>query len=797
MSRINDRYRYEISPLCDEKAIVKGEKFRFSILTPTLIRMEYSENGIFEDRATKAVINRKFTVPEFEVIEEDGLLKIITSRLMITYHKNRPFSPSNLTARYFGEWGDNTNTWRFEEDETPYGNEPQTYFGTLPSLDIMGGPVPLEKGFMSWHFTDWDDSRSPIIADDGWVDERPEGTVDTYLFAYREKHIECLHDFLQLSGKIPMLPRYALGNWWSRYYKYTDEEYLSLMDKFAEKGIPLSVAVLDMDWHITKIDKKYGTGWTGYTWNKELFPDPKEFLSKLHQKGLEVTVNLHDREGVAPHEENYVPMASKLGVESGKKVEFDFCSPEFVEAYFEYTHHGNEEKGITFWWVDGFPKNTGAIEQADIPWMLNHYHCVDKMRNGERAMLLSRNCGVGGHRYGVGFSGDTYATWEMLDFLPYFTSTAANVGFGWWSHDVGGFMNGIRDDEMMVRWEQFSVFSPINRLHSSDNPFMSKEPWKFCENAERVITRFMRLRHELIPYIYTMNYHCYKDNITLIRPLYYYCSRHDIKNEYFFGDDIIVSPITSKLDPVTLMGHSKVYLTKGLWFDYFTSRAYIGDRDYNVYRDINTIPVFVKAGGIIPQAVLNGTNDISTPKHLKIDIFPGKDNTFELYEDDGITLNYKKGDYATTSLELKWSGTPKFVISKPQGNLSLVPKKRDYTLCFRKITDCEHITVKENGRPIEFEKSYDGTVLILYLENISGEVIVEFKDEVSILKNDYKTEIDALLMKMQMSNIEKWDISRLMHKTYSPAAVLAKISADECDENLKNAVIELLTADIE
>ena len=113
------------------------------------------------------------------------------------------------------------------------------------------------------------------------------------------------------------------------------------------------------------------------------------------------------------------------------------------------------------------------------PGWLNHYHCVDKISRGERVMLLSRNCGVGGHRYGVGFSGDTYATWGMLDFLPYFTSTAANVGFGWWSHDVGGFINGIRDDEMMVRWEQFSVFSPINRLHSCDNPFMSKGAMEF------------------------------------------------------------------------------------------------------------------------------------------------------------------------------------------------------------------------------------------------------------------------------------------------------------------------------
>lgn len=794
MGRISEIYKYNTTPICNKEAVVQGEKYRFSILTPSLIRMEYSDNGVFEDRATSAVTNREFPVPHFEIRETEETIKIYTDHVELTYHKKHPFCSSSLTARFYGDWGDRTNSWRFENTTVPYGGVVQNYWGTLGQLDEFKGPVPLEKGFMSPHFTEWDDSKSMIIADDGWVDERPDGVVDTYLFAYREKHLECLHDFLALSGKIPMLPRYALGNWWSRYHKYTADEYKEVINKFSEKGIPLSVACLDMDWHITDIDKKYGTGWSGYTWNDELIGDHKELLNWLHSNKLEVMLNLHDREGIAPHEKNYIPMAKELGIdwESGQKINFDFGNPKFVEAYFKYTHHNNEEEGVTFWWVDGFPENSSNLMKADIPWMLNHYHYVDNTRNGKRGMLLSRNCGIGGQRYGIGFSGDTQATWEMLDFLPYFTSTASNVGFGWWSHDVGGFMHGIRSDEMMVRWAQFAAFSPIFRLHSTNNPFMSKEPWNYNEVAERVISDFMRLRHKMIPYIYTMNYGCYADNITLIRPLYYYCPNHSKKNEYYFGDEMIVAPITTPMDSVTVMGHTNVYLPEGMWFDFFSSRAYKGARNYTVYRSIYEIPVFVKAGGIIP---LSQTLDIDIPQSLEIDIFPGDSNVFELYEDDGITLDYQKGDCAVTAMELKWSENPEFIIKKPQGNLSLIPQKRNYKLCFRKTEDCKNISVKLDGKDIPFKKSYkDGTVIVEVAE-ICGELTVKFEDKVNILKNDYISEVFVLLMKMQSSHQDKEHINKLIRKKDGVATVLSELSSNKYDNNFRNALTELIFAD--
>ena len=155
----------------------------------------------------------------------------------------------------------------------------------------------------------------------------------------------------------------------------------------------------------------------------------------------------------------------------------------------------------------------------------------------------------GSHRYPVGFSGDTIVTWESLDFQPYFTLTASNIGYGWWSHDIGGHMMGYKDDEMTARWVQLGVFSPIMRLHSSSSEFNGKEPWRYKKETEEVMGNMLRERHRMIPYLYTMNYRNYKDNMPVISPMYYEWPEkeeaYQMKNQYYFGSSLMVAPITS------------------------------------------------------------------------------------------------------------------------------------------------------------------------------------------------------------------------------------------------------------
>lgn len=788
MSRISEVYRYKATGGCNEKAVVKGDCWRFTVLTPSLIRMEYDEMGRFEDRPTQTVINRYFDLPAFTVTEKNGAITIKTECVALTYTGGR-FSANSLSAVFAGKMGASKRPWRFGEDA-------ENLKGTARTLDNINGVCPLENGIMSRRgIVTLDDSRSLILAEDGWVESRGDA-VDIYLFAYNTHHLDALQDYYRLTGNPPMIPRYALGNWWSRYYRYTQEEYEALMLRFKEKGLPFSVAVIDMDWHYTEIPSEYGSGWTGFSWNRELFPDHKAFLDFLHREGMEVTLNLHPAEGIAPHEDVYTAMARRMGIdpETGERVTFDAGDPKLIESYFQEILNPMEKEGVSFWWMDWQQGSVSSVPGLDPLWILNHYHYLDMKNSGRRPMIFSRYAGPGSHRYPVGFSGDTHATWESLDFQPYFTANATNIGYNWWSHDIGGHMYGDRSDERVTRWVQFGVFSPIMRLHSSLNIFQSKEPWLYGKEAEAVMVEFLQLRHRLIPYLYTMNYRGYKEGIPLMLPVYYLSPGEDLayeynRNEYFFGSELMAVPITAAADPVTGRGKAKVWLPEGLWFDFFTSHSYQGGR-HVMYRDLCSIPVLVKAGGVIPMAPADMGNSTENPGTLHIAIFPGADNSFDLYEDDGRTNEYEKGAYAITRLDLKWGKTTVFTIARPKGDESVIPENRKYILEFRKIEDCEAITVTEDGTEKAFAKQYRDGSLLVEVEDVNGNLTVCFGEGVSISKNDYKAEIFDLLLKARWDNSPKMRIYRLLQEK-GLDRFAAEITAMDIDPELRNALLEI------
>ena len=189
-------------------------------------------------------------------------------------------------------------------------------------------------------------------------------------------------------------------------------------------------------------------------------------------------------------------------------------------------HHPLEAQGVDFWWMDWQHGPHSRVTGIDPLWMLNHFHFLDAARDGERPLLLSRYAGPGSHRYPVGFSGDVFLSWESLAFQPEFTATASNIGYGWWSHDIGGHMFGSRDDELTARWVQLGVYSPILRLHSTDNPFLAKEPWAFPAETRAALGDALRLRVRLVPYLHAMNHRAATDGVPLVLPLYYAWPEH-------------------------------------------------------------------------------------------------------------------------------------------------------------------------------------------------------------------------------------------------------------------------------
>lgn len=331
-------------------------------------------------------------------------------------------------------------------------------------MDGINGALELEDGVCSrGGITVLDDSRSLLLTEDGWFKNREAEETDCYVFAYGHDYKGCIADFYRLTGIPPLLPAYALGNWWSRYHRYTQREYCDLIERFQKEKIPFSVAVVDMDWHTLNTpkeayidDPRFIKGWTGYSWNKELFPNYKEFLRFLKEHGLKIALNLHPSNGIGCHEDMYEKMALACGVDpkTKKLIKFDVLNPEFMEKYFDILLHPYEKDGVDFWWMDWqqgddywwvhddeHPRN--ELETMSPLWLINHLHILDIMRNGKRPMFFSRYSGPGSHRYPVGFSGDTIVTWESLDFQPYFTATASNIGYGWWSHDIGGHMTRL------------------------------------------------------------------------------------------------------------------------------------------------------------------------------------------------------------------------------------------------------------------------------------------------------------------------------------------------------------------
>lgn len=793
---MEELYRIKTEGHAEDAAIIQGEKYRFTVLTEEMIRLEYCEDGKFEDRATQCVIDRKFKVPEYQVIENEESLEIITDKLHLVYNKQK-FTDYGLSVQVRGNISVYHSIWHFGEEATDLR-------GTARTLDEADGAIELEHGIISrFGYGILDDSRSLVITEDGWVEPRKEDCIDIYFLGYGHEYEHCLKDYYHLTGKTPLLPRYALGNWWSRFYRYNDQEYKALMTRFEKEEIPFSVSVIDMDWHLVDIDPKYGSGWTGYTWNKELFPDPKEFMTWLHDHGLKVTLNVHPAGGVQAHEEKYKEMAEAMGRDWEKEepVNFDVTDQKFLKAYFEYLHHPNEEEGVDFWWLDWQQGGLSKIPGLDPLWMLNHYHYLDSGRRGKRRLTFSRYAGMGSHRYPVGFSGDTIISWESLAFQPYFTANASNVGYGWWSHDIGGHMKGYRDEELSTRWIQFGVFSPIMRLHSSNSAFTGKEPWNYNAVSENIMKRYLKLRHEMIPYLYTMNYHASHDGQPLIRPMYYLepeqPEAYEVPNEYYFGTELVVCPITEPTDKAAGTACVKAWIPEGKWYDIFSGLKYDGGRMLELYRSLEDIPVLAKEGAIIPLTDLTEyTNSVENPKELAVKIVPGKKNAFILMEDTGDTCEDKEENWAQTKLE--WINENEFIIHPANGNLDVIPKCRTWKMEFYGIADVDNLEVTVGGKAIETERIYDEKRHICQVNipetEVTEQITISFSKGYLLRENNKPAEIFALLYQAKIEYEVKEKIYAYMKEGKTSSEMLGIIQAMHLPDSVYGMLSEVLLA---
>ena len=724
-----------IDPIADPAAVVRAGHARFTVLTQELIRMEWAADDRFEDHSSFIFLNRKLPVPQFTKKLSGNTVTIDTGKLKLVYRRTANaagFTAANLAITFQLEG--KAVTWR---PGTPSTGNLQ---GTTRTLDGALGAEhlkePIGEGLISrdgWVLVDdagplFDSSDFNFSHGDAtsqpWVLPRPSGSrQDLYFFGYGHDYKRALGDYVRVAGRIPLPPRYAFGAWWSRYWAYSDQELRDLVTGFHQNSVPLDVFVIDMDWHKTfgrhfEIDDASGhrKGWSGYSWDAALFPDPKDFLTELHDEGLKVTLNLHPASGVQPWEDAYPQFARNMGIDPATQryVPFDLTDRKFAKNYLELLHHPLEAQGVDFWWLDWQQENNTKAAGVNPTWWLNYVHFTDQEHEGKRPLLFHRWGGLGNHRYQIGFSGDTISTWDSLAFQPWFTATAANVGYAFWSHDIGGHMPGVIEPELYTRWIQFGIFSPILRTHTTKNVDSERRIWAYPEPYSDIMRASFQLRYAMQPYLYTEARRTFDTGVAFLRPLYYDFPEapeaYAAKNEYLFGENMLVAPVVHPVDAVTGLATEHLWLPAGEWIEWSSGKHFQGPLQVDRSYAIDQLPVFLKAGSIVPmQATMLYTGERAVhPLILSISpLADGQSSHYTVYEDSGHAEDYQKNiGTAWTDVTATQSGEELTVTVAPvrggylyRGNPRM-PTMRSYEI--RLPADWPPASVIANGVSLQF-----------------------------------------------------------------------------------------------
>ena len=694
------------NPVAPQSATVTAGNARFTVLTPEMIRVEYSPAGKFEDNATFAIINRELPVPQFKTTDDGTTLTITTDNLNLPYVKGtdprtNPASADNLSITM--ELNGNPVTWY------PGLDDPQNLRGTYRTLDRNNADEyrdRLEQGVISrsgWAVIDdspaatrADGSRSLAFVKDpdgiDWVAPRAdEDALDIYFMGYGHDYKKAIYDFTRIAGKIPLPPDYVLGYWYSKYDNYTADDFRNIIKSMADNDINADVLILDMDWHWNGEKEVSGGrgGWTGWSWNTNLIPDPDGLLNDIHKSGLRAALNLHPADGVDSSEDQYTAVCADLNIDpaTGKRIPWQLEDKAFKKAFFKNIIRPLERQGVDFWWLDWQQKLTNdSIDGLGQTFWCNHvfFNDMKQARPDRRPVIFHRWGGLGSHRYQIGFSGDTFITFPTLAFEPYFTSTASNVGYAYWGHDLGGHMIEGRGDpndaELLLRWMQFGVFTPIFRTHATKDPLIERRIWTYDNFDDLNAT--VKLRYAIFPYLYTMARKTYDTGIGMVRPMYYEYPELDEayarEGQYYFGDDIIVSPVvTPATDGIS---RQEVWLPDGAWWSPAHAQLLKGNAVHTLDYTLQQIPYFMRQGSIIVNNPPEVKKVTERPGRLILNVIGGADGKGQLYEDSGDSNDYATV-YATTDFTQTVKGRKTTVkIAPREGSYPGMPTQRAYEL---------------------------------------------------------------------------------------------------------------------
>ncbi len=706
------------NPVADPAAIVTSGNTRLTVLTPEMIRIEHSDKGQFEDRPTFAIQNRRPQpeVPAYKVTEDDTFLYLDTDKLHLKYRKGTnpmtsPASADNLSITMTVEGSDTATVW------FPGKVDTLNLKGTCRTLDCSNGDnkrAEMEDGVVSrsgwavindsWSNRRPDGSRSYAMEPNAelgypwWAERADPEALDLYFMGYGHDYKKAVGDFTRIAGRIPLPPAYVFGYWYSKYDAYTSDDFRNIMAELDSNGIHGDVMIIDMDWHWNGEEACNSAGrgaWTGWSWNTHLIPDPEQLLADMHADNYRVALNLHPAYGIDSIEspQYYKAMTADFGTRFNapdtSTIAWYHDAPEFASSFFRTIARDHENEGVDFWWLDWQQHLTSPYtEGLGETFWINHlfYNDMAKNRPDRRPVIFHRWGGLGSHRYQIGFSGDTFINFPTLAFQPWFTSTAANVGYAYWGHDLGGHAIGdptefewANNPELVLRWIQFGVFTPIFRTHATKDSRIERRVWKY-ENFPTIREAF-KLRYTLFPYIYTMARKTYDDGIAICRPLYYEYPEaeeaYNYEGEYFFGDDILVAPITAP-SADGKVSSKEIWFPEGKWWDVAHSRMIEGPVVETIDYTMEEIPYFFRAGAIIPNNPEGLKSVLDKPEEMILNIVAGASGSSTLYEDRGDNQNYAES-FAITPLSYD-DNARKVTIAPRVGDPTGLPATRAWTL---------------------------------------------------------------------------------------------------------------------
>lgn len=583
-------------------------------------------------------------------------------------------------------------------------------------------------------------------------------------------------------------------------------------------------------------------GWTGYTWNKRLFPDPSGFIEWLHDQEIRTALNLHPAGGVHAHEAKYDEYADFIGAtakDTRAPIPFEITDRMCASAYFKCLIHPLEEAGGDLakwsWWCDWQQGQASRLPGVDPLFLLNHLHYrdLDRRVDGEvvrRPVVFSRYAGPGSHRTPIGFSGDTHSTWDSLAFQPYMTATAANAAFTYWSHDIGGHTRGRKDDALFVRWVQVGCLSPILRLHSSNNPFINHMPWSYGKVACEAACAAMRLRHQLVPYIYSCNRKSHTYTEPLVMPMYYVHSLHAdayaAPAQYWFGSQLVAAPFSSPPDPETGLSRQTVWLppTAGprvaahaepgddecyAWRHLFSGEA-MSAGWHSMYGDLHSLPVFAPAGAIVPLAsaftkmpqVIADFNSVANPGSIDLFVVAGADGSFSMFEDEE---SGEQVGFSTDMFVRFDKNSLRITVSKPrrvgrnesaaESNLvadesRVLPSKRSWRVFVVGVDESAQAVAEIGGsngvpKPVPVTAEYNDereTALFCVTDcDTLSELTFQVKSPTKLLSARDRTEekVKMMLNSFNLGLEKKWQVLRQLDTLLGDTSTLSELEMHE------------------